>query len=185
MATESKQWRVPVNLAGRGVSSNTGEACFFYPTPKEENEIGRMASSNGVSRTIFLPTQIAPMVEATRITCTFLWRWASLVAQMVKNLPTIWETWVQSPARENPLGREDPLEWLCTPVFLPGKSRGQRSLAGYSPQGCRVRRDRVTTLSLFFTHQGTKVSSLRRWETGIHSIIIHGIFSMCPSPSEG
>ena len=30
--------------------------------------------------------------------------WASLVAQMVKNLPTTWETWVL------PLGWEDPLE---------------------------------------------------------------------------
>ena len=30
--------------------------------------------------------------------------WVSLVAQMVKNLPTMWETWVQS------LGWEDPLE---------------------------------------------------------------------------
>jgi len=30
--------------------------------------------------------------------------WASLVAQMVKNLPTMWKTWVQS------LGWEDPLE---------------------------------------------------------------------------
>ena len=30
--------------------------------------------------------------------------WASLVAQLVKNLPTMWETWVWS------LGREDPLE---------------------------------------------------------------------------
>ena len=30
--------------------------------------------------------------------------WASLVAQMVKNLPIMWETWVQS------LGWEDPLE---------------------------------------------------------------------------
>ena len=30
--------------------------------------------------------------------------WASLVAQMVKNLPMLWETWVQS------LGWEDPLE---------------------------------------------------------------------------
>ena len=29
---------------------------------------------------------------------------ASLVAQMVKNLPAVWETWVQS------LGWEDPLE---------------------------------------------------------------------------
>ena len=31
-------------------------------------------------------------------------RGASLVAQLVKNLPAIWETWVQS------LGWEDPLE---------------------------------------------------------------------------
>ena len=27
------------------------------------------------------------------------------------------------------------MEWLCTPVFLPAKSHGQRSLVGYSPQG--------------------------------------------------
>ena len=31
-------------------------------------------------------------------------KWASLVVQMVKNLPAMWETWVQS------LGWEDPLE---------------------------------------------------------------------------
>ena len=30
--------------------------------------------------------------------------WASFVAQLVKNLPAMWETWVQS------LGWEDPLE---------------------------------------------------------------------------
>ena len=29
--------------------------------------------------------------------------WISLVAQLVKNLPTIWETWVQSLGWENPL----------------------------------------------------------------------------------
>ena len=28
-------------------------------------------------------------------------------------------------------------EWLPTPVFLPGESHGQRSLAGYSPRGCK------------------------------------------------
>ena len=41
--------------------------------------------------------------------------WASLVAQIVMNLPTMWETWVQS------LGLEDPLEegMQPTPVFLP------------------------------------------------------------------
>ena len=54
---------------------------------------------------------------------------ASLVAQMVKNLPTMWETWVRS------LGLKDPLEkgWQATPVFLPGEFHGQRSLVGYSP----------------------------------------------------
>ena len=29
--------------------------------------------------------------------------WASLVAQMVKNLPAMWKTWVQSPGWEDPL----------------------------------------------------------------------------------
>ena len=29
--------------------------------------------------------------------------WASLVAQMVKNLPALQETWVQSPGQEDPL----------------------------------------------------------------------------------
>ena len=28
-------------------------------------------------------------------------------------------------------------KWQCTPVFLPGKSHGQRSLVGYSPLGCK------------------------------------------------
>ena len=54
--------------------------------------------------------------------------WVSLVAQTVKNLPAMWEIWVRS------LGWEDPLEkGLATPVFLPEKFRGQRSLVGCSP----------------------------------------------------
>ena len=28
-------------------------------------------------------------------------------------------------------------KWQPTPVFLPGTSRGQRSLVGYSPGGCK------------------------------------------------
>ena len=62
----------------------------------------------------------------------FQYSWASLVAQMVKNETTMWETWVQS------LGWEDPLEegiWQPTPVFLLENPHGQRSLAVYSPQG--------------------------------------------------
>ena len=53
----------------------------------------------------------------------------SLVAQMVKNLLAMQETWVCS------LGWEDPLEKEMATHFsiLPGESHGQRSLAGYSP----------------------------------------------------
>ena len=41
--------------------------------------------------------------------------------------------------------------WQPTPVFFPGESHGQRSLAGYSPRGRRVRHDWVTnTLSFQF-----------------------------------
>ena len=37
------------------------------------------------------------------------------------------------------LGREDPWsrKWQPAPVFLSGKSHGQRSLASYSPWGCK------------------------------------------------
>ena len=35
-------------------------------------------------------------------------------------------------------------KWRPSPVFLPGKFRGQRSLVGYSPRGHRVRQDWVT-----------------------------------------
>ena len=48
--------------------------------------------------------------------------WASLVAQMVKNLPIMQETWVRS------LGREDLEEYMAIPsVFLTGESHGQPS----------------------------------------------------------
>ena len=52
------------------------------------------------------------------------------------------------------LSWKEPLEekWLRTPVFLPGESHGQMSLAGYSPQG---RKDSDTTqrLTLFTLYQ--------------------------------
>ena len=39
----------------------------------------------------------------------------------------------------NPWVEKIPLEeeWQPTPVFLPGKLHGQRSLMGYSPRGCK------------------------------------------------
>ena len=54
-----------------------------------------------------------------------------MVAQMVKCLSTMQETWVQS------LGWEDPLEEKRqpTPVFLPRKSHGRSSLVQASVHG--------------------------------------------------
>ena len=54
---------------------------------------------------------------------------ASLIAQLVKNLPAMQETWVQSLVWQIRWRRER----QPTPVFLPGEPHGQRSLRGYSP----------------------------------------------------
>ena len=51
---------------------------------------------------------------------------------MVKRLPTVWETRVQSLGWENLLEKEMATH---SQVFLPGKSHGWRSLVGYSPKG--------------------------------------------------
>ena len=101
---------------------------------------------------------------------------ASFVAQLVKNLPAMQETWVRF------LGWEDPLEkgkaaqtvkrlptmreagfnpwvgkipwrrkWQPTPVPLPGKSHGQKILVGYSPWGLK---ELDTTEQLHFLSLG-------------------------------
>ena len=58
---------------------------------------------------------------------------ASLVAQTVKNLSAVQETQVWSAVRKIPWRRKR----QPTPVSLPGKSHGQRSLVGYSPWACQ------------------------------------------------
>ena len=57
--------------------------------------------------------------------------------QVVKNPPAFAgdsTDVVQSQGLEDPLRRA----WIPTPVFLPGKFYGQKSLAGYSPWGYEV-----------------------------------------------
>ena len=69
----------------------------------------------------------------------YIFSQASLVAQLVKNLPAMWETWVWS------LGWEDPLEkGKATPtsVFWPGEFHGP-----YSPWGHKEL-DTIEQLSL-------------------------------------
>ena len=64
--------------------------------------------------------------------------WAFLMTQTVKNPPGF-DPWVEKiPWR---------WEWLPTPVFLPRKIHGQRSLVGYSPWGHK----KSLTLSLHFS----------------------------------
>ena len=46
--------------------------------------------------------------------------WVSLVAQLVKNPPTVWETWVRSLGWKRPWRRER----LPPPVFWPGEFSG-------------------------------------------------------------
>ena len=79
---------------------------------RDSGSIPRSGSSNG-----------------ERIGYPFHYSRVSLVAQMAKNLPAIWETWVRS------LSREDPGEGNIYP-FLPREFRGQRSLESYSPWDC-------------------------------------------------
>ena len=55
---------------------------------------------------------------------------------VVKNSTAMQETW--RPRFDPWVGKKSfLLDWLHTPVFLPGKSHGQRSLTGYSPWGCK------------------------------------------------
>ena len=74
-------------------------------------------------------------------------RWASLVAQTVKNPSAMGETWVWS------LGWEDPLEkWMATHSrILAWEFHGQRSLVAYSQWGCKEL-DMTEWLTLSLSH---------------------------------
>ena len=69
------------------------------------------------------------------------------MAQTVKHLSTMWETWVRA------LGWEDSLEkeMAIHPSAVAWKSHGQRSLVGYSLWG---RKELDTTERLHFHFQG-------------------------------
>ena len=65
--------------------------------------------------------------------------WASLIAWSVKNLPAVQACSAGRDPTFGPWVGKLPWrrKWQPTPVFLPGESHGQRSLAGYSPWGCK------------------------------------------------
>ena len=83
------------------------------------------------------------------------------------------EMWVQS------LGWADPRrrKWQPTPVFLPGRSQGQRSLEGYSLWGHKSVRYDLETQSVQFSH--SVVSDSLQPHESQHAR------PPCPSPTPG
>ena len=74
---------------------------------------------------------------------------ASLVAQLVKNLPAMQETWVWSWVGKIPWRRE----WQPAPLFLPGESPWKNDPGGVqSTELQRVRHDWATSLSDYINH---------------------------------
>ena len=61
------------------------------------------------------------------------------MAQTVKNLPAMQETWVRSLGQENTL--ENRMATHSSILVWRIESHGERSLAGYSPRGYRVGHD--------------------------------------------
>ena len=53
-------------------------------------------------------------------------------------------------------------KWPPTPVFLPGKFHGQRSLVGYSPWGCK---ESGTTEATELTHAVNAVATKSHLDT--------------------
>ena len=115
---------------------------------------------------------------------------------------TIWATWWLSGResacqyrrhRFNPWVREIPWrrKWQPTPVFLPGKSHGQRSLVGYNPWGCkRIRRDLTTKQLPLLYYKVTSIIflafwyfSLDCWNVGIDYFLI-GLLMYCKCPKQ-
>ena len=66
----------------------------------------------------------------------FQYSWASLVAQLLQNLPVMWETWVQSPGREDPLEKgkathSSILAWRIPWTTVHGVAKSQTRLSDF------------------------------------------------------
>ena len=88
--------------------------------------VGKRASMGvGVrGRHVPVPPPPPPSLAAT-LGNSVINKGASLVAQTVKNLPAMQETWVRSFSWEDPLEKR-----IATPVCLPGESHGYGNLVG-------------------------------------------------------
>ena len=103
-----------------------------------EQQTGSKLGKEYVKTVYYHPTYLTYMQSTSE---------ASLIAQLVKNLPATQKTWVQSLGLEDPL--EEGMDRKDSPVFLHGESHGQRSLVDYNPWGCK---ESDTTERLTYVH---------------------------------
>ena len=80
---------------------------------------------------MLLQSQVKRFLEEDFTSWSVLQLPFSYLHQTVMNVPAMQEAQFDPWVRKNPRRRA----WQPTPAFLPGKSRRQRSLAGYSPWG--------------------------------------------------
>ena len=109
----------------------------------------------------------------------------SLVAQRIKHLPTMWEARGSIPGRNISWRRK----WQPTPISLPGKPHGQRSLVGYSPWG-RKELDMTEWPHFHFsffppcsvawgqTVLGIKVTAFKRTDANVHTQLPGMLYSL-------
>ena len=76
------------------------------------------------------------------------YKWTSLVAQMVKRLPTVWENWVRSLGQEDPLEKEMATHSSTLAWKIPWTEECSRLQAMGSQ---RVGHDWMTSLHFFYT----------------------------------
>ena len=101
----------------------------------------------------------------------------SLVAQIIKCLPQcgrpMFDPWV----RKIPWRRK----WQPTPVFLPGKFHGWRSLVGYSPWG---RKELDTTERLHFLSFFTLLTKVHLVKAMVFPVVMYGCESWTVKKAE-
>ena len=88
----------------------------------------------------------------------FIPNWSFLVAQMVKNPPAVWKTWVQSLNREESPGEGhgNSLQYSCLE-----NPHGQTSLVGYSPWDCKESHDWATKQKI--KKKSTQLDNISTW----------------------
>ena len=96
-----------------------------------DNSVGKESTCNAGD-----PSSIPGLGRSTGegIGYPLQYSWDSLVAQLLKNLPVIWETWVQSPGWEDPLEKGKATYF----IFWPGKFHGLYGPWGYKKSNIQI-----------------------------------------------